>query len=494
MCSFGHDEQTDDSVRADDRNGSLGLESGLEALRSSAEFRGPVESLGDHDPNEHLAVIYESQAEQFAAVVPFMRQGLERGERGLYVADERSEAELIEAMERGGVDARAALESGALSVHTIQDTYLRTGTFDPDEMLEYYAEAIEAATAEYEGLRVSAETTWILEERTSLEKFMEYESRVNDLFYGEDCIALCQYDRDAIPADLLCDIVRTHPHLIYDETVCHNFYYTPPEEFFGDDQPNREVDRMLGTLHDRTTAKVERNEMIDALEESNEQLQRFAYIASHDLQEPLRMVSTYLQLLERSYRDDLDEEAREYIDFAVGGADRMREMVDGLLEFSRIETDETLFESVDCADVIDTVVTDHQVQIEESRATIHKGSLPTVRGDRRQLEQLFSNLVGNAIKYRGDEPPRIEIDAAERRGHWVLSVSDNGIGIDPEYTDEIFDIFNRLHAEEAYSGTGIGLALCRKIATNHDGGIRVDSELGEGTTFSVTLPAARNAD
>ncbi|WP_440771142.1 sensor histidine kinase [Natronorubrum sp. DTA28] len=492
MCSHGHEKLTDGGTRASDRSGALGLESGLEALRSSPEFRGPVESLGDHDPNEHLAVIYEDQDEQFAAVVPFIRQGLERGERCMYVVNEHSVAEMTEAMGAGGIDVDAALDSGALTFHTIQETYLRTGTFDPDDMLECYAEAIEEAKAEYEGLRISAETTWILDEGTSLEKFMAYESRVNDLFYGEDCIALCQYDRNVIPAEILCDIVRTHPHLVYDGAVCHNFYYTPPSEFFGRDRPEREIDRMLGTLHERTTAKVERDETIEELAESNEQLQRFAYIASHDLQEPLRMVSTYLQLLERNYRGELDSNAREYIDFAVDGADRMREMVDGLLEFSRIDTGETAFEPVDCADVIETVVTDHQVQIEENGATIETGSLPTVRGDRTQLEQLFSNLVANAIKYRREEPPRIEIDATEHGPYWRLTVADNGIGIEAEYADQIFDVFNRLHAEGEYPGTGIGLAICRKITTNHDGEIWVDSELDEGSTFSVVLPAARS--
>ncbi|ADB60933.1 histidine kinase [Haloterrigena turkmenica DSM 5511] len=489
MCSFGHDEQTAVDVQSGDSNGPLGLESGLDALRSSPEFRGPVESLGEHEPNEHLAVIYENRDEQLAAVVPFMRQGLERGERCMYVVNEHAEAEMIAAMEDGGIDVDAAMETGALTFHTVRETYLRNGRFDPDDMLDRYESAIEEATADYEGLRISAETTWILDEGTSLEQFMEYESRVNDLFDGADCIALCQYDRDVIPAEILCDIVRTHPHLVYDGAVCHNFYYTPPSEFFDDGCPDREVDRMLGTLHERTTAKAERDETIDALEESNDQLKRFAYIASHDLQEPLRMVSSYLQLLERNYRDGLDADAREYIDFAVGGADRMREMIDGLLEFSRIETGETTLERVDCEDVVETVVTDHQVQIEESGATVEIGSLPTVSGDRTQLEQLFSNLIGNAIKYRGDEPPCIEVDATKRGSEWRLTVADNGIGIDPEYHDQIFDVFNRLHAIGEFPGTGIGLALCRKIVANHGGEIGVDSEPGEGTTFTVMLPA-----
>ncbi|WP_336345041.1 MEDS domain-containing protein [Halalkalicoccus ordinarius] len=236
--------------------GTLGLESGLEALRSSPTFRGPVEPLEGHDTNDHLALVYETNEERFAAVVPFMQQGLEEGERCLYVVDESSESEVLEALRLGGIDVDAALESGALTIHSVEETYLRNGTFEPDEMLSFYADAIEDATAEYEALRVGAETSWILEEETTLEKFMEYESKVNELFHGEDCIALCQYDRTQVPAETLSDIVRIHPHLVYDDTVCHNFYYTPPEEFFGPERPEREVERMLGTLLDRTRAKT----------------------------------------------------------------------------------------------------------------------------------------------------------------------------------------------------------------------------------------------
>ncbi len=244
----GHPAATD--------RGALDLASGVEALQASGEFHGSVESLDGHYCNDHLALIYEDEAEQFASVVPFVRQGLERGERCMYVIDDLSEAALAEAMRESGVDVDAALESGALSFHEVEDTYLRNGAFDPDEMIDFYADAIEEATEGYEALRVVAETTWLQAETTTMADFMEYEAKVNDLFEGEDCIALCQYDRDAFDPTVVRDVVRTHPHLIYDGTVCHNFYHTPPSEFLGPDEPAREVDRMLGTLVDRTEAKT----------------------------------------------------------------------------------------------------------------------------------------------------------------------------------------------------------------------------------------------
>ncbi|NHN47071.1 GAF domain-containing protein [Halostella sp. JP-L12] len=239
-----------------DRSDVLNLDSGLEALDASDEFHGSVECLdGDHC-NDHFAMIYESREEQFEAVVPFVRQGLEDGERCLFVVDETPEPVVKAALRDAGVDVDDAVDSGALSFHGVGETYLRNGEFDPDEMIDFYDGAIDDATAGYNALRVVADTGWILDETTDTEKFMAYESRVNDLFRGEDCIALCQYDRDLTPPDVLRDVIETHPHLIYDGTACHNFYYTPPEEFFGPDAPDNEIDRMMGTLVDRTEART----------------------------------------------------------------------------------------------------------------------------------------------------------------------------------------------------------------------------------------------
>ncbi|TYL36364.1 hypothetical protein CV102_23215 [Natronococcus pandeyae] len=246
------------------------------------------------------------------------------------------------------------------------------------------------------------------------------------------------------------------------------------------------------------------------LEKSNERLEHFAHAASHDLQEPLRMVSSYLQLLEHRYEDELDKDGQEFLGFAVDGADRMREMVASLLEYSRVETRGDPFESVDLEDVLADVREDLQLKIETSDATITAEDLPRVEGDANQLHQVFQNLLENAITYSGEEPPRIHVSAerrealraSERSGTaaendgpaWVLSVRDEGIGIEPDEQDRIFEVFNRLHSREEYDGTGIGLALCERIVERHGGEIWVDSEPGEGSTFSVTLPATSDHD
>jgi len=228
------------------------------------------------------------------------------------------------------------------------------------------------------------------------------------------------------------------------------------------------------------------------LERSNEDLEQFAYVASHDLQEPLRTVSNYLQLLERRYGDELDTDAEEFIEFAVDGAERMHEMIQALLEYSRVDTRGNPLDPTDLGSVYEQACRNLNVAIEESDASITADDLPTVRGDESQLVQLLQNLLDNAIKYTGDRDPRVHVSAERADGRWVIAVEDNGIGMAPEETERVFEIFERLHGRESYSGTGIGLAMCRKIVDRHGGDIWVDSEQGEGATFSFTLPAVND--
>ncbi|QRV16325.1 PAS domain S-box protein [Haloterrigena salifodinae] len=254
---------------------------------------------------------------------------------------------------------------------------------------------------------------------------------------------------------------------------------------------NGEIDRFVAVQNDITERKRREQrleELVERLDASNERLEQFAYAVSHDLQEPLRMVSSYLQLIERRFEDDLDEEALEYLDFAVDGAERMTKMIDDLLAYSRIETRESSDELVDLNAVLEDVQADLQFQIEEHDAEITTEELPEVKGDESQLRQLFQNLLDNAIEYSGEEPPQVHICAARERSKWQISVRDEGIGIDPEDQERIFEIFQRLHTREEHEGTGVGLALCERIVDHHDGEIQVESEPGTGTTFTISLP------
>ncbi|NJL23390.1 MAG: hypothetical protein HC895_25375 [Leptolyngbyaceae cyanobacterium SM1_3_5] len=220
---------------------------------------------------------------------------------------------------------------------------------------------------------------------------------------------------------------------------------------------------------------------------SNTELQQFAYIASHDLQEPLRMVTSYLQLLQRRYQGKLDADADDFIGFAVDGAARMKTLISDLLMYSRVDTHGKPFESTDLTVVVEQAIANLKVAIEESSATITYATLPKVFADASQMIQLFQNLLSNAIKFRGDDPPIVHISIDRQEQDWLFSVRDNGIGIEPQYVDRIFIIFQRLHSRSDYAGTGIGLAICKKIVERHVGKIWVAPSV-QGATFCFTLP------
>jgi signal transduction histidine kinase/streptogramin lyase len=233
----------------------------------------------------------------------------------------------------------------------------------------------------------------------------------------------------------------------------------------------------------------ELNEANRLLSKSNAELEQFAYVASHDLQEPLRMVNSYMGLLSRRYQDQLDQDAKEFIGFAMDGSKRMQQLISDLLAYSRVSTQGKPFESTDCEEAFKCVAQNLQIAIEESGATVTHDALPTVMADRIQLERLLQNLVGNAIKYCDKGiVPAVHVSAEQIDGEWTFSIRDNGIGIDPKHFDRIFGIFQRLHTRDQYSGTGIGLAVCKKIVERHKGRIWVESEEGKGSTFFFTLP------
>jgi signal transduction histidine kinase len=247
--------------------------------------------------------------------------------------------------------------------------------------------------------------------------------------------------------------------------------------------------RIVAELASLREAHEQLDEQTRDLERSNAELEQFAYVASHDLQEPLRKVASFCQLLEQRYKGQLDERADQYIDFAVDGAKRMQQLINDLLAFSRVGRTSGDFEPVDLADAVRRALADLDAARSESGATVDVGELPTVRGEASLLTLVFQNLIGNAIKFRSESAPAVRI-AAERHGdEWQIWCSDNGIGIDPEYAERVFVIFQRLHAKDEYAGTGIGLAMCRKIVEHHGGRIWLDADAGPGTTFRFTLPA-----
>ena len=246
---------------------------------------------------------------------------------------------------------------------------------------------------------------------------------------------------------------------------------------------------MAGQL-ERSNADLEQQvrSRTEELQRSNNDLEQFAYVASHDLQEPLRMVASYTQLLGRRYKGQLDESADEFIGYAVDGAHRMQVLINDLLGYSRVGTHGGEFVQFEMNEAVDDVRSMLSTVIDESKATIRVGSLPSIVADRGQMSSLLQNLVSNAIKYRAESAPEIEIKAIRSAGGWQFSVADNGIGIDPQFSDRIFTIFQRLHTKEEFEGTGIGLAIAKRIVQRRGGEIWIRSELGKGSTFFFTIP------
>jgi signal transduction histidine kinase len=254
-----------------------------------------------------------------------------------------------------------------------------------------------------------------------------------------------------------------------------------------------DIESMRQRIVAELSAVREAHEQLDAsnaeLARSNAELEQFAYVASHDLQEPLRKVASFCQLLEQRYKGQLDERADQYIDFAVDGAKRMQQLINDLLAFSRVGRMGDGLAPVDLGESARRALANLDATVVESHAKVKIGSLPTVSGESSLLTALFQNLIANALKFHGEGPPEIRIDAKRDGGEWLFTCSDNGIGIDPEYAERVFVIFQRLHGKDEYAGTGIGLAMCRKIVEHHGGRIWLDPDARPGTTFRFTLPA-----
>lgn len=243
------------------------------------------------------------------------------------------------------------------------------------------------------------------------------------------------------------------------------------------------------TRQKRAEESLERRaQELEQLVRSNRELTQFAYVASHDLQEPLRMVTSYVKLLERRYKDQLDSDADEFIAFAVDGATRMKGLIDDLLAYSQVVSRRRTFEPSGCSAALDTALTNLKVSVEQSGTVVTRDRLPTVLGDASQLTQVFQNLIGNAIKFRNEQPPHVHVSCQQEEGEWVFSVRDNGIGIEPQHAERIFDVFQRLHSRQEFPGNGIGLAICKRIVEGHGGRIWTDSEPGRGSAFCFRIP------
>ena len=452
-----------------------------------------LEALERLQPHDHLCLIYETQEEQFAAAIPFMRIGLERGQKCIYIADDNSVSTVLKAMRAHGIGADSAIQSGALSLATKQEAYLKQGYFDPDWMIGFVRETTEAALAAgFSALRVTGEMTWALGGDPGAERLMEYESKLNYFLSQHPCLAICQYNRRRFSPEVILDVVRTHPLVVCGGMVCRNFYYVPPDEFLTPNHPRREVERLLTNIREREQVENELRRARDELEarvrERTADLELFTYSISHDLRAPVRQILGFAKLLGDQAGAHLEPQSRQHLQFVHEASKRMERMVDGLLKLSQTGRRDLSKRVVELRPLVEGVLADLKPDLEGREIELEIGELPAAECDPDLIRQVFANLLSNAVKFtRPRQRAIIRVGQMTLDGGPVIFVRDNGVGFDVKHAGKLFGVFQRLHGRDDFEGTGIGLATVQRIIQKHGGRVWAESQPDQGATFYFTV-------
>ena len=463
-----------------------------------------LERLGPHD---HLCSIYESPEDHYAVAIPFIRIGLDRGEKCIYIADDGTVGDVRQAMESEGIDVDRATASKALVLATKEQAYLEHGSFDPDWMFTFWKEATQLAISEgFSALRATGETEWVLRGGRGLERWMEYESRLTHTLSESNCSALCQYNRRLFPPELILDVIRTHPMVIYDSAVCQNLYHVPPDEFLGTNRTAREVERLLTNIRERARVEdvlreqlTERKQAEEALRDAQAELAHVTRVMTmgeltasiaHEINQPLAAVVTNANAGLRWLAGPIPNlsEAREALARITRDGKRASDVIGRIRALVKKSSTEKA--GLDLNEAIQEVVVLVQSEIQKSEVTLQMElaiDLPQILGNRVQLQQVILNLVMNGIEAMSavtDRSRDLLIRSCKYESDKVLvAAQDSGIGIDSQNLEKIFDAFYTTKSQ----GMGMGLAISRSIVESHGGRLWAVPNIGPGATFQFTL-------
>jgi signal transduction histidine kinase len=448
---------------------------------------------------DHCCLVFSSRDDQVAVSVPFLTLGLERDERTVYVGDRPTIEALRSGLADAGVEVEREIGRGRLVLDDARD-YLDDGHFSTDKMLGFLQRAYDDALGDgYTALRAAGDVSWQVGPDEDFKDVVYYETLLDVFFLGKRMVGMCQYAQSRCPPEVLSGILGTHKIAAIDDAVCSNFHYVPGELLLEKDvgvRHSRRAEWMTAQLLRaqraeeeilRLNADLERRvaERTAELEAANRELESFSYSVSHDLRAPLRAVDGFSAALQEDFADALADEAQGYLRRIRDGAQRMGELIDDLLRLAHVGRQDVARLPVDMTALAKGGA------VETGAAIDLPADLPPALGDVSLLRQVFVNLLSNAVKFTRHVPaPRIEVSARTVGPDVEYCVSDNGAGFDPAYGDKLFGAFQRLHRQDEFEGTGIGLAIARRIVERHGGRIRAEGRPGEGARFYVTLPAA----
>jgi signal transduction histidine kinase len=460
--------------------------------------------IGQLTHGDHVCMIYENRDEQLAATIPFLRDGLRKNERCVYIADEVTLQEARAALETIGIEVEHESQRGALRLLTQQDAYLQAGDFEPGPTIDFLGKAVDAAQQEgFTGLRVTGEMSWALGCEHGCQRLVEYEARLNRFFPGSRSLAICQYNRNRFSPRVIHDILRTHPQAVVGKHVCSNLYYEPPEAMLSETGMAEKVERMLQQLQRAREIELKViafNQEMEAkvaaktasVEEARDQLQVFCYTMAHDLRAPLRAIETYGDLLIEEFGTQLPPEGAGYLERMRRAAIRVQALVNDLLTYSKILNKDLEPEQIDLAAAVSEIVAEFSQTDLGGRASIEvKCREGVVLGHRATLSVIVGNLLSNAVKFvaKGDTP-RLVVSLEDLDDRMRVSVADNGIGVAPAAQDRLFKPFERVHSDRSVEGTGMGLAIVQKGAERMGGTVGMESVPLRGSRFWFELRKA----